>query len=314
MCSFEEFTYPCSDGKRVIAASRWIPEGDVRGVVQLVHGICEYVGRYDALARALCERGFLVTGEDHLGHGRTAEINGGLGFFAEKDGWNTVCRDVRALRRLTGEAYPGVPYFILGHSMGSFLLRTYLILWPGEIDGAVISGTGQEPAAVVGAGRAVVSLIGAVRGKKHVSPMVHNLAIGAYNKRFAPNRTASDWISRDEAAVDRYVADKMCSFIPTVGLYRDMMGGLQFISDPKNLDRMDPATPVYLYSGDRDPVGANGKGVRTVYEYFRSRSVKDLTLRLYEGGRHEMHNELNREEVIGDLAAWLEAHLPAGQA
>ena len=117
-----------------------------------------------------------------------------------------------------------------------------------------------------------------------------------------------------EAAVDRYVADKMCSFIPTVGLYRDMMGGLQFISDPKNLHKMDPATPVYLYSGDRDPVGANGKGVRTVYEYFRSRGVKDLTLRLYEGGRHEMHNELNREEVIGDLAAWLEAHLPAGQA
>ncbi len=310
MIRFEEFEYPSSDGKSRIAASRWMPEGEPKAVVQILHGICEYVGRFDELARYLCGRGFLVTGNDHLGHGRTAELNGKRGILAEKDGWMRAAEDVRRLRELTGERYPGLPFFMLGHSMGSFLLRTYLIRWPGELSGAVIAGTGQEPAAVLAFGRTLAAVIGTLAGKEHVSPLMHGLAMGSYNRQFAPNRTPADWLTRDKAAVDKYLADKRCGFIPSVWLYRDMLGGMLYISRRKNLDRMDPSTPVYIYSGDRDPVGGRGRGVRTVYGYFRDRGVKDLTLRLYEGGRHEMHNEINRGEVFRDLSDWLEAHLP----
>ena len=310
MIRSEEFEYPSSDGKSRIAAFRWLPEGEPKAVVQIVHGISEYSGRFDGLARYLCGRGFLVTANDHLGHGRTAELNGKQGILAEKDGWMRAAEDAHRLRELTGERYPGLPYFMLGHSMGSFLLRTFLIRWPGELSGAVIADTGYESNAVLGFGKTLAGIIGTFAGKEHVSGLIHAMAMGSYNRQFAPNRTPADWLSRDEAAVDRYLADDRCGFIPSVWLYRDMLGGMMYIANTKNLDKMDPSTPVYIYSGDRDPVGGCGKGVRKVYGFFKDRGVKDLTLRLYEGGRHEMHNEINRDEVFRDLSDWLEARLP----
>lgn len=310
MAVFSTFRYPSADGVHQISARLWLPEGGApRGVVQIVHGICEYVGRYEPLALFLAGQGFAVCGGDHLGHGETGASDGKFGWFAEKDGWSLVTEDVGELRRLMGERFPGVPYFLLGHSMGSFLTRTYLCRKPGTVDGAILSGTGQEGAPLVAAGRAIASLIARIKGTDALSPLVHQLSLGAYNKQFAPNRTRSDWITRDEGVVDAYLADPYCAFMPTVGLYRDMLGGLQYIASPKALSRMDPDTPVYLYSGDRDPVGANGEGVRKVYGFFEERGTKDLTLKLYPEGRHEMHNELNREEVFGDLLAWLEKHI-----
>lgn len=310
MAKFSEFTFPSSDGVHQICASLWLPdEGAPKAVVQIVHGVAEYVNRYDCLARFLADHGYAVCGDDHLGHGRTAMADSKFGWFARYDGWTLVVADERTLRQQMGEQFPGVPYFLLGHSMGSFMTRTYLCRYPGEVSGAILSGTGQEPALTVAAGKLLAGLIGLFKGSDHSSTFVNNLALGAYNRQFAPNRTTADWISRDEAEVDKYIADPLCQFIPTVGMYRDMFSGLQYISGERALSRIDPDTPVYLYSGDRDPVGSNGAGAKKVWNYFKTHGTKDLSLKLYEGGRHEMHNELNKDEVFSDVLDWLERHV-----
>lgn len=308
MAVFSEFTFPSKDGSHRIACYQWPPEGEIRAVVQIVHGVVEHMGRYGAFARFLADRGYLVVGGDHLGHGKTVD-DGKYGYLGRKNGWTLATADVRSLRVLMGERCPGVPYFLFGHSMGSFLVRTYLCAYPGTVSGAILSGTGQEKAALVAAGRALASAVCALKGPDTVSDLVYDLALGGYNRQFRPNRTSADWISRDEAVVDSYLADPFCTFKPTAGLFRDMMEGLQYISDRKNLAMMDPGTPVYLFSGDNDPVGSNGKGVEKVYGYFKAAGTTDLTMKLYPGGRHEMLNEINRDEVCADVLAWLEAHV-----
>lgn len=306
---FLEFSYPSADGLHTIHAAQWVPQGRPRGVVQIVHGVAEHIGRYDAAARFLCSHGFLVCGEDHLGHGRTAS-DGKFGYFAPRGGWELVVRDIRRLRELVGEQHPGIPYFLLGHSMGSFLTRTYLIRWPGTVDGAVLSGTGQEPAPLVAFGRGISGLLCTLRGPGYVSRLVYSLSLGAYNRKFRPNRTTGDWLSRDSRMVDQSLKDPLCSFQPTVSMFRDMMTGLQFIARPANLSKMDLDTPIYFFSGDQDPVGSMGKGVRKVEAMFRAAGCRDVTVRLYPGGRHEMLNEVNRQEVLADLLSWLDARLP----
>lgn len=299
------FTFPSSDGTHEIFAREWLPEGKVRGVVQIVHGVGEHMGRYDRFARFLNEHGFAVYGEDHLGHGMTQSPRG---WFAEQDGWQLAVRDVRRLRELAGEKHPGVPYIMLGHSMGSFLARTYLIDYPGTLDGVILSGTGQERAPLIAAGKVIAGLVGAVKGTKYRSKLVYALSMGSYNKKFAPARTTADWISRDEGVVDLYVADPLRTSA-TVGLFRDMMGGLQYIAKPANLAKMDKDTPVYFFSGDRDPVGDMGHGVRKVYDMFKRAGSRDVEIKLYEGGRHEMLNELDYAKVQQDVLVWIERHI-----
>lgn len=304
----EQIWFDSSDGAHRCAGYLWMPQGEVRGVVQIVHGIAEHMGRYDHFARYLNQHGYAVCGEDHLGHGKTGEAAGQFGFFARHDGWTLVAADVRAFRQLMGQRFPGLPYFLLGHSMGSFLTRTYLCRYPGTVDGAILSGTGQEHPLLVAGGKLLASLIGRMRGFDTVSPLVHNLALGSYNRQFHPNRTSADWISRDQQVVDTYLQDPFCTFTPTVGLYRDMLGGLQYISSPRALSQMDPNTPIYLFSGDQDPVGSNGAGVRKVYGYFKDHGTRDLELKLYPEARHETLNEVNCMEVYADVLAWLEKH------
>ena len=311
MAVFSEFSFPSGDGRHRIACYRWLPEsGAPRAVVQLVHGVAEHMGRYDAFARYLADHGFAVCGGDHLGHGKTVD-DGKYGYFGKKDGWTLVTADVRRLRVLMGEEHPGVPYFLFGHSMGSFLARTYLCQYPGTVDGCILSGTGQEKPALVAAGKALAAAVCALRGPDAVSALVDKLSLGAYNGQFKPNRTPADWISRDEAVVDAYLKDPFCTFKSTAGLFRDMMGGLQYISNKNNLARMDPRTPVYLFSGDEDPVGSNGEGVKRVYGFFKDHGTADLTMKLYPGGRHEMLNEINRGEVYTHVLDWLEARSKA---
>jgi len=314
MAELQEFTFRSSNGKTDIYVREWIPAETPRAVVQLVHGISEHIIRYDDFARFLAENGFVAVGNDHLGHGKTAMADSRFGFFDKHDGWTLATADVRELRRLEGEKYPGVPYFLFGHSMGSFLTRTFLCRYAGEVDGAILSGTGQEAPALVGAGKLVASVIARFRGPEYASEFVNSMALGAYNKQFAPSRTPVDWLSRDEAVVDAYVADPLCGFTPSVGLYRDMFTGLQYIASEKALSQMNPDTPVFLLSGDHDPVGSNGAGVRKVYDFFRKHGTRDLSIKLYEGGRHEMLNEICRREVYGDILSWLTAHLEPADA
>lgn len=304
----KKFTFPSSDGVHQVSACWWLPgEGEPQAVLQLVHGISEYIGRYDAFARFLAERGWAVVGHDHLGHGLTARDESEYGRFTDKDGWRYVLRDTRQLRLLAGEELPGKPYFILGHSMGSFVTRGYLLAYPGTVDGAALSGTGQESALAVGAAKAISALCCKLMGPAGRSKLINALSLGAYNRQFKPNRTNADWICRDEAVVDAYVADPMCRFLPSVSMYHDMMTGLQLLVKPENLSRLDKTTPLYFFAGDHDPVGANGAGVKKVAGLFRKYGAQDVTVKLYPGGRHEMLNETNREEVFADTLAWLEA-------
>ena len=195
--------------------------------------------------------------------------------------------------------------------MGSFLTRTYLIQYPGTLDGVILSGTGQEPAPLVALGRALASLECRRLGSQGVSPLVDALSLGAYNRRFRPNRTGADWISSDPSAVDAYLADPLCRPKPTVSMFRDMMGGLQFIAKPGNLRNMRADTPVLFLSGEQDPVGGMGRGVRKVRQMFLDAGCTDVTLKLYPGGRHEMFHEVRQREVFEDLLAWLEDKLPS---
>jgi len=302
MVTKQDFFFPSSDGVHQIHACLWQPEGEVRAVVQLVHGICEYALRYDPFAQFLAEHGFAVAGHDHLGHGLTAKGREEYGYFTD---WWDLVRDVRGLQLKVKETYPHVPYFLLGHSMGSFVARTFLIDYPGQVDGCILSGTGQESAVTVAAGKLLTGL-----GDPHkVNKLFYKLSIGAYNDHFKPTRTGADWICRDEKVVDAYLADPLCNFQTTAGMNHAMMCGLQYVGNRANLARMDRDTPIYFFAGDQDPVGAMGKGVKKVAGWFREAGVKDMTVKLYPGGRHEMLNELNRDEVYTDVLSWLNAHL-----
>lgn len=303
-----EFTFPSADGKTAIHAVEWLPEGAPRAVLQIAHGVSEYVLRYEDFAGYLTERGFAVVGNDHLGHGLSVSDGAPRLYFGPKGSWNWVVEDMESLRKLTHRHFPNLPYFLLGHSMGSFLTRTYLIRYPGTVKGAILMGTGQNPDAMLVGGKALASVLARKVGRENASDVVEKLAFGAYNKAFAPNRTGYDWLSVSEENVDAYIADPLCGGMASTGLFLELLDGMAFIKKPANLRHMNMATPVLFISGDRDPVGGMGKGVRAAYDSFRRAGVRDAELKLYPGLRHEILNEDCRAQVYDDLWEWIERH------
>lgn len=307
MSKITDFTFPSSAGRCQIHARQWLPDSEPYvGVVQLVHGISEHIGRYDAFARFLNAHGYVVVGNDHLGHGLSVAAEEDRGYFADKDGWMHVSNDTRTLQIMTRRSFPGLPYFLFGHSMGSFLTRTYLIRFPGTVDGAVICGTGHMSDALIRAGRAAAGIEKKHLGGRGKSKLIDNLSFGPYNRAFRPNRTQYDWLSANADNVDAYLADPLCGCPVSVGLFYDMMGGIAFMKDPKNLAHMDRTTPIYFIAGGLDPVGDNGEGVRRAYLSFKEAGVQDLDIRIYPGLRHEILNELAYEMVYTDVLEWLE--------
>lgn len=305
MPTFNDFYFKSSTGKNNIHVHRCVPDGEVRGVVQIMHGIAEYIERYDDFMVFLASNGLVAVGTDHLGHGKTIEKPEQKGFFADKDGWDYVIKDEEILRRAMAKEYPDTVQIVFGHSMGSFMARTHLIRYPGGFDAAIISGTGNQGAALVGGGLAVGNIVTALKGAHHYSNFINNLAFGSYNKAYDPQRTDYDWLTRDNDVVDKYIADPLCGFIPTCSLFRDMMTGVKFITNVDNLTKMAKDIPVYFMSGDKDPVGDYGKGVTLAYENFKKAGMKNVTMKLYKDGRHEMLNELNRAEVYTDVLNWI---------
>lgn len=305
MPNFKDFYFNSSTGQNRIRVRQCTPDTAPKAIVQIAHGIAEHIERYDDFMSFLAENGFVAVGNDHLGHGKSIEKDGDKGFFAAKDGWNYVVKDMDILHDMMHEAYPDLPYIFFGHSMGSFLTRTYIIEHPEKPDLVILSGTGQQAPAIVGAGLLMANLAVKMYGPHRIGSGLNNIAFGSYNKCFSPARTAYDWLSRDKDVVDKYLFDPLCGFICTVSLYRDMMAGIKFISDQKNADRMDKDTPVYFMSGAMDPVGENGAGVERAYKSFCDAGLRDVFMRLYPDGRHEMLNELNRADVYNDILAWI---------
>lgn len=306
----EEFYFDSRDNDTKLHAVRWMPDSEnVAGIVQIVHGMAEYVERYEELAAYLTDRNFVVTGEDHLGHGKSVPEGGQQGCFCEQDPATVVVRDVHRLKKMTQELYPGVPYFILGHSMGSFITRNYICRYGTGIDGALILGTGMQSAGLLLASKTVAAIEGAFRGQRHVSRMMDKAAFGAYNRRIAEKRTDYDWLSRDEERVDAYIADPDCGFVFTVNGFKTLFELISRAKKPENLRKIPAELPIFMASGAEDPVGNYGKGVEKAYRSLQGVGVRDLTLKLYPEDRHELMNELDREQVMADIAEWLTKYL-----
>jgi len=301
-------TVTASDGTG-LHTHRWLPDGEAKAVVQIAHGMAEHSARYVRLAEALTASGYAVYADDHRGHGATAS-KADHGYFADHDGWDAVVADLRAVTDFAREENPGLPLFLLGHSMGSFLSRAYVIEDSRELSGVVLSGTAGDPGLLGKAGSAVAHTESRLRGRRHVSTLLDKLTFGQYNAAFKPNRTDFDWLSRDDAEVDLYVADELCGNTFTSGFYADLLGGLIRINDRRQVARVRRDLPILVVSGDADPVGDSGKGPRAVAEQFESVGVADVTCTLYPGARHEIFNETNRDEVTADVVEWLDAHLP----
>ena len=248
-----------------------------------------------------------MAGHDHLGHGKSLPEGGTPVYFGDGSTWETVVDDIHLLHDRLREQYPDLPILLMGHSMGSFLSRSYLIRYPGTVKAAVIMGTGWQPQAAITGGLALANAIAAVSGENATSELVTELAFGSYNKLFAPNRTKVDWLSADESNVDDYIADPFCGADATVGLFRQMLRGLRFNQTPGNIDRMDKNAPILLIAGQDDPVGDMGAGVRRTHDAFKRAGIKDVTLKLYPALRHEILNEAAmRDTVYGDIGAWLD--------
>ena len=305
MPSFQDFYFQSSTGRTSIHALKCVPDSKPRAVVQIAHGIAEHIDRYRPFMEFLADNGFVVAGNDHLGHGKSIRVPGEQGFFAEKDGWWSVVDDMDKLHDIMSKEYPELPYVLFGHSMGSFLTRTYLIKHPDKYDGVILSGTGHQSPALVLGGNAAASVMAKLNGAMGDGAKLDSLAFGTYLNKIENPRTKFDWLSRDTEQVDKYIADPLCGFVGKIGLYRDMMQGIKFITDKKNIAQMNKEKPVYFMSGDGDPVGDYGKGVERAYKAFCDAGLHDVFMRLYPGGRHEMLNETNKEQVYQDILSWL---------
>lgn len=309
MPSFQDIFFPSSTGKNTIHARKCLPDGKPRAVIQIVHGISEYINRYDDFMLFLANNGFAVAGDDHLGHGQSVTNPEELGFFNESKGWDYVVADVAKLREIMHEEYSDVPYIFFGHSMGSFLTRTFIIQNPDKYDAAILSGTGHQAKALVYAGLAMGNAVVKLHGPRADGKMLNDIAFGAYNNKIDFPMTDFDWLSRDYENVKKYMADPMCGFVCKASLYRDMLTGIKFVTDQNNIDKMSKEQPIYFMSGDCDPVGDYGKGVDRAYKAFCKAGLHDVTIRLYPGGRHEMLNETNKDQVYQDILTWLNAKM-----
>ena len=303
-----EFTFPSADGKTAIHAVEWLPEGAPRAVLQIAHGVSEYVLRYEDFAGYLTERGFAVVGNDHLGHGLSVSDGAPRLYFGPKGSWNWVVEDMEQLRKLTHRQFPNLPYFLLGHSMGSFYARQYLCEWGSELSGAIIMGTGFQPKALVQLAKTICRVLAVFFGWQHRSKLVASLSFTGYNKGLE-GRTPQDWLNRDAAEVDKYRADERCMFTFTLNAYYSMFTGILRLYDPAVLARMPKDLPLLFLAGDADPVGEQGKGVQRAIDSLKAAGAQNIQKKLYPGARHELLMETNKAEVFADIADWLEKQL-----
>ena len=279
-----------------------------RGIIVIAHGMAEHASRYARFAASAVEEGYAVLAGDHRGHGATA-APGGFGFVAEKGGWERVVADMGTVLDAARRAWPDVPVFLMGHSWGSFLARDLAARRGGDLAGLILLGTGSGVGALTRPATAICAGESRLRGPRHPSRLLNALAFGPYQRHFAPNRTEADWISRDAKEVDRYVADPWCGFVCTSSFFRDLVAGQGAVNTASHAAAVPADLPMLLASGDRDPVGAMGRGVQRAATLYRRAGVREVSVLLYPGGRHELLNETNRDQVTGDILTWIDGHV-----
>lgn len=301
----KDITFPSSDGKNTIHAELFIPsDSNIKGVVQIAHGMMDYIGRYAGMAEALCSAGYVLAGNDHLGHGDSVATPDDYGFFASKNGGSYVIDDIKTMNDILRCEFQGVPVVLLGHSMGSFISRIYAEKYTGSIDGLIIHGTaGPNPA--TGAGKLIVKLLRALKGERYRSKFICSLADGGYNKGFDPSEGSGAWLTRDPSMVADRVGNPKNDFIFTLAGYEDLFTFLGDCNSKSWFASFPSGLPTLIVSGEEDPVGGFGKGVRYVYDNLKKNGAQ-VELKLYPGARHELFKETNREEVFADLVSWIE--------
>lgn len=303
--------FPSTKGDVDINAIIWEPDTAAgapapKAIVQVVHGMVEFIDRYDDLARTLVANGFIVGGHDHIGHGDSVNSHDEWGRMPLKDGARILVEDTGLMRHLMQETYgTELPYFILGHSMGSFVVRSYIATYGAGLAGAVIEGTGNLPVGLSNMGKRLAAIEGKLRGENHISKTIEGMALGSYAKAIEGARTPVDWISRDEEVVNAYLNEPRNTFKFSVGGYHALMTLTAETAKPETVAKTPRDLPIYIVSGDKDPVGDGGKGPQSLYEMFKQAGSPDVEIKLYEGARHELHNELNKDEFKRDLVAWL---------
>lgn len=288
-----------------IFARSWAPksDNDVKAIFQIAHGMAEHGERYEDFAKFLCENGYAVYANDHIGHGKSVATDDDLGYFGERDGWLGFVNDAKLLTDLAKGEYPDKPVVLFGHSMGSFIARSYCEKFGGDLAGAVFCGTsGTNPAA--GVAIKLADVIAKIKGSRYRSEFINKLAFGAFNKKIEKPRTPFDWLSRDNAQVDKYIADKYCGFLFTAVGYRDMSTVLVSVSGKSWYANLPFVLPVLLISGEMDPVGGYGKGIRQVFRDLKSSGHKNVVMKLYKNDRHEILNELDKEDIYKDVVDW----------
>lgn len=302
----KELYFDSRDNVSKIHAVQWIPDTDKPiCILQIIHGMAEYVDRYDSFAQFMADKGILVVGEDHLGHGNSVVEGKPCGYFCEQDAATVVVRDSHRLKKMIQQEYPGVPYIILGHSMGSFILRNYLLRYGTGIQAAIIVGTGTQPGISLLAGKAIAAVQKAVYGAEHKSRLLNAICFLGYTSKIKNKSTAMDWLSKDESVVEAYLKDEKCGFTFTVNGFQTLFELIGRLNKKENLHKMPKDLPVLFASGTADPVGNYGKGVKMVCRSFLDTGMKNVQMKLYEDGRHEILNETDKRKVYDDIYLWI---------
>ena len=317
----KDFEFMSTNQYYMIHGKMWIPEKNVLAVVQLSHGMAEYIARYDDFARYLAKRNILVVGNDHMGHGQSVNTEEDLGYFSlpvkgisrnkkEKFGGSSLAvKDLYKITRMVKKHYPGVPYILFGHSMGSFLARRYMMEYGKAIDGAILMGTGKQSEGILLAGQMLVSLVTLFKGDRYRSVLLHRLMFGGYNRKIRQPASFNAWITSDNEQLRKYEEDEKCGFMFTMNGLRALFRTIQYIQTPENIAKIPTDLKVILMSGAEDPVGDYGRQVKAVYEDYVRQGIKDINVRIYAGCRHELLNEKIRNVVYEDIYEWIDAHV-----
>lgn len=307
----EHKTYPSASGRCSIHSVIWYPDPEKYekpvAILQIAHGMIDYAERFETMAEYMTDQGYLVVANDHLGHGESVATNEDWGYFTKKDASRVVVEDMHRLTVIMKKKYPELPYFLLGHSMGSFMTRRYMTEYGDELDAVAVFATGNQPKPMVLAGLLVTNLMGLFCGQRHRSKLLDQLMFGAYNKRIKDARTDKDWLSTDPETVDEYRNDPKCSYIFTVNGNHTVLKTLTYLGKKKNIKKIPKDLPIYFACGDEDPVGNYSVGVKKLYERYRDYGLS-AEFMCYEGMRHELHNEIDKETVFADLCDWLDRY------
>ena len=303
----KEFKFLSKDVRTQIHAVKWLPDdGSYKAILQITHGMVEFIERYEAFAQFMTENGYMVTGHDHLGHGQSVLSEKELGYFTDECQSDVLIEDMHKLRTLIQQENAGVPYFMFAHSMGSYMLRKYLTIYNDNLRGAIICGTGYIPENTTALGLKIVDMLGKLRGWHHVSRMVEKLSFGKSYRQFdmTGRHPENSWLTRDKEIVSWYYSNPLCTFPFTLSGYRGLMEAVQYDCRQENVDKIPNKLPVFIISGSDDPVGDMGAGVKKVYDMIKASGNQDVTYKLYDGYRHEILNEIGKEQVYRDILAW----------